>query len=225
MSPSPGSDSLSFFDNPDLSGPNYAFEAALAAHGKHSIAGIDEAGRGPLAGPVVAAAVILDTDNIPCGLNDSKRLTKQRRGQLFIEITATARVAWSSATVAEIDAMNILQATFLAMGKAVAMLGKKPDACLIDGRDVPLALRHGGHAIIGGDARSLSIAAASIIAKVVRDAMMQQADNAWPGYGFGRHCGYGTPAHFAALQALGPCPLHRRSFAPVALECQMRGIA
>jgi ribonuclease HII len=216
MSPKPGADSLAFFDDEQSEGPDFSLEIMLAGRGRRRIAGIDEAGRGPLAGPVVAAAVILDPGKIPDGINDSKALPRQAREQLFLEITQNAQVAWCAVRVEEIDRINILQATFVAMCRAASMLGSAPDACLIDGRDVPLPLRSTGQAIIRGDARSLSIAAASIVAKVVRDAMMSEADMRWPGYGFCTNAGYGTPEHLVALREAGPCPLHRRSFAPVA---------
>jgi ribonuclease HII len=222
MSPEPGADSLSFFDSAVSDGPDYAIEAMLAGRGRRLIAGVDEAGRGPLAGPVVAAAVILDPNAIPTGIDDSKAMTRRARERLFVEITASARTAWAAVNAAEIDRRNILQATFLAMTTATKMLGIEPDACLIDGRDVPVPLKSIGTAIVKGDSRSLSIAAASIVAKVVRDAMMMQADAAWPGYGFARNAGYGTAEHLEALARLGPCPIHRRSFAPVAAALASR---
>jgi ribonuclease HII len=222
MSPEPGADSLSFFDDAGSGGPDYAIEAMLAGRGRRLIAGVDEAGRGPLAGPVVAAAVILDPGAIPEGIDDSKAMSRQARERLFGEITASARIAWAAVGAGEIDRLNILQATLAAMTRAVWMLGAEPDACLIDGRDVPMALKPVGTAIVRGDSRSLSIAAASIVAKVVRDAMMVQAEMRWPGYGFARNAGYGTAEHLAALSHLGPCPIHRTSYAPVAATVAAR---
>lgn len=195
--------------------PDHAFEDWLVRSGKPLVAGIDEAGRGPLAGPVVAAAVILDPSAIPAGLNDSKLLGKARRERLFEEIIASCDVAWCSVCALRIDRINILAATLEAMTAAFRALPRRADACLIDGRDVPPPLHGLGHAVIKGDSRSLSIAAASIVAKVARDRMMEQADADFPGYGFARHAGYGTRAHREALEALGPCVLHRRSYAPV----------
>ncbi|HSO48189.1 MAG TPA: ribonuclease HII [Rhizobiaceae bacterium] len=216
MPPKPGADSLSLLDEGPVKGPDYSFELMLAGRGRRKIAGVDEAGRGPLAGPVVAAAVILDPGNIPDGINDSKAMTRAARERLFIDITQNARVAWCAVRAEEIDRINILQATFVAMCRAVSMLGTEPDSCLIDGRDVPSGLRHFGQSIVRGDALCLSIAAASIVAKVVRDAMMLEADARWPQYGFATNAGYGTAEHMLALQEAGPCPLHRHSFAPVA---------
>lgn len=180
------------------------------------VAGIDEAGRGPLAGPVVAAAVILDARRPVTGLADSKALSPQRRDALAALIRERA-LAWStaSADVAEIDALNILQATMLAMRRAVEALAIAPQEALVDGNRCPqLACR--ARAIVKGDRDVAAISAASILAKTTRDAMLVELDRAWPQYGFARHKGYGTPAHLAALQRHGPCPAHRRSFAPVA---------
>jgi ribonuclease HII len=216
MSPKPGADSLSLFQPGTPEGPDFALETMLIARGRGRIAGVDEAGRGPLAGPVVAAAVILDPRAIPPGINDSKAMTRAARNRLFSDITASAQVAWASVTAAEVDRHNILQATFMAMARAVRMLGETPDACLIDGRDVPLPLKPMGQAVVRGDSLSLSIAAASIVAKVVRDTMMASADATWPGYGFASNAGYGSARHMAALAEIGPCPIHRRRFAPVA---------
>ena len=179
------------------------------------IAGVDEAGRGPLAGPVVAAAVILDPENIPDGLNDSKKLTEKKRETLFEAIFASAHVGWCSASPAQIDTMNIRGATLYAMTQAVSALPMTADAVLIDGRDVPPDLMDRGQALIKGDARSVSIAAASIIAKVIRDRMMKQAAGQFPQYGFEKHKGYGSKAHRDAIAEHGPCPIHRRSFAPI----------
>ncbi len=180
------------------------------------VAGIDEAGRGPLAGPVVAAAVILDPARPVAGLRDSKLLSPQRRECLAIEIRARS-LAWAVAecSVAEIDALNILQATLLAMRRAFDALRVKPAQALVDGdRCPPLACP--AQAIVKGDRDVAAISAASILAKTARDAMLIELDRAYPMYGFARHKGYGTPEHLAALDLHGPCPEHRRSFAPVA---------
>jgi len=197
-------------------GPNYEHEAALLAKGMANIAGVDEAGRGPLAGPVVAAAVILRPNRIPPGLDDSKKLSAERRALLFDLILRDAFVAWTSMPAAEIDRRNIRVATLAAMARAAEALPVRPDAVLIDGRDIPPDMRFRTRAIVKGDASSLSIAAASIVAKVARDRMMEQASADFPGYGFSAHVGYGTRLHGEALTRLGPCAIHRRSFAPVA---------
>ncbi len=215
MSPLPGTDSLPFLKR-ENGMPDFSNEMILRAQGNRYVAGVDEAGRGPLAGPVVAAAVILDPSAIPSGLDDSKRLSAKARERLFECLAKTAMISWSAVCPNEIDRMNILQATFKAMSRAVAGLPIPPDACLIDGRDVPPMMRRIGHALIGGDRRSASIAAASIVAKVVRDAMMREAAAAFPQYGFDRHSGYGTQFHMDALAQFGPCPIHRQSYAPVA---------
>lgn len=194
--------------------PDLTIENAHIKQGRYRVAGVDEAGRGPWAGPVVAAAVILDHANIPPGLNDSKKLSPAKRDQLFEHINATAQTAVVVLPPEIIDDINILQATMRAMQQAVENLPEKPDAVLIDGNRLP-QLACTGEAIIKGDARSLSIAAASIIAKVTRDRIMQDLDKKHPGYGFAQHKGYGTKAHAAALEILGPCPAHRKSFAPV----------
>nr|WP_245396655.1 ribonuclease HII [Jiella sonneratiae] len=183
--------------------------------GRRFVAGIDEAGRGPLAGPVTAAAVILDPNDIPDGLDDSKALTAERREALFVKILATATVASACASAAEIDRFNIRGATLIAMRRALAALGAAPDHALVDGRDVPPGCPCEASAVIGGDAACLSIAAASIVAKVVRDRMMRRACLAFPGYGFSRHMGYATAAHLEAIALLGPSPLHRMSFSPM----------
>lgn len=178
------------------------------------IAGVDEAGRGPLAGPVVAAAVVLREGGI-AGLGDSKKLSAARREALFALITARCIVGVGQASVAEIDRLNILQATMLAMTRAVAALGVEPDEVLVDGNRLP-DWRWRARAIVAGDATEPAISAASIIAKVTRDRMMIEAHAAYPGYGFARHKGYGTAEHLAALAKHGPSPLHRANFAPVA---------
>lgn len=193
-------------------GPDYALERALAAHGP--VCGVDEAGRGPWAGPVVAAAVILDEVALPAGINDSKKLTAERREALALEIRAHAHVGVGLADVDEIDRLNIREATFVAMARAVAALPVRPAHALIDGRDAP-EVGCPARAVIKGDGLSLSIGAASIIAKTVRDTMMTELGAAHPGYGFERHMGYGTAAHKAALERLGPCVHHRKSFAPI----------
>ena len=180
------------------------------------MAGVDEAGRGPLAGPVVAAAVILPEKFSHSLLNDSKQLTERKRDALYTEITAHSEIRWAFAIVEsdEIDRLNILRATHEAMRRAVAQLDPQPQHVLIDGLPVrPFPLPQ--TALVGGDARSFSIAAASIIAKVTRDRLMRGHDAKFPGYDFARHKGYGTPQHLAALKQHGPCPIHRRSFLPV----------
>lgn len=181
----------------------------------HLICGIDEAGRGPLAGPVCAAAVILREDRPIAGLADSKKLTEKRRLALEIEIRAHALafgIGWASAE--EIDTLNIRQANFLAMRRAVDALGVAPSLALVDGHDPPpLACKV--EVIVGGDATIPAISAASILAKTARDAVMIELCAQYPGYGFAKHKGYGSAAHLLALRTLGPCPAHRRSFAPV----------
>ncbi len=194
--------------------PDFAHEARLRARGFELVAGVDEVGRGPLAGPVVAAAVILDPDHLPDGLNDSKKLTASVRERLFTEIMRHAHVAIASIPAERIDAINIRQATFEAMAGAVNGLAVRADFALIDGRDVP-PLPCPAEALIGGDRRSLSIAAASIIAKVTRDRMMTLLAQTYPDYGFEKHMGYGTEKHLKALDLHGPTPLHRMSFAPL----------
>ena len=184
------------------------------------VAGVDEAGRGPLAGPVVAAAVILGPDCRLAGLDDSKKLPAGRRDHLAAEIRATAlawSVAWSDA--AEIDAMNILAATMLAMRRAILGLRVRPEGVQVDGNRLPDLRFQGreiaGEAVVGGDGIVPAISAASIIAKTTRDRIMEQMDVLYPGYGFARHKGYGTESHRARLSEFGPCEQHRRSFAPV----------
>lgn len=181
-------------------------------------AGVDEAGRGPLAGPVCVAAVILDPARPIDGLDDSKRLTERRREALFPLITERA-LAWHIVLVdcAEIDRINILQATMQGMCRAVAGLSRAPELALIDGNRIPDGLSCPGRAIIGGDRLEAAISAASILAKVHRDRHMVALDARYPGYGFARHKGYGVKAHLEALERLGPCLEHRRSFAPVRL--------
>ena len=190
-------------------------ETHAISNGLWPLAGIDEVGRGPLAGPVVAAAVILDPQAVPDGLDDSKKLSAARREELFAIIAQSAlAIGVASATAVEIDLINIRQATLLAMRRAVAALAVQPLSVLVDGNDPPV-LACSCESIIGGDAQIASIAAASIVAKVTRDAMMARLCQRYPAYGFSAHAGYGTPQHRAALQAHGPCPEHRYSFAPV----------
>ena len=198
--------------------PDFAFERALIRGGRRLVAGVDEVGRGPLAGPVGVAAVILDPDDPPEGVDDSKALSAARREALSELIFAkAASVAIAFASVAEIDALNIRGATLLAMARAVAALSPRADFALIDGRDAPPGLCCPARAIVGGDGRSMSIAAASIVAKVARDALMARLDGECPGYGFAAHAGYCTRAHLEALARLGPTPFHRRSFRPKGL--------
>lgn len=196
-------------------GPDFQAETRLKMQNIWPIAGLDEAGRGPLAGPVVAAAVILDEDQIPKGLNDSKKLTDKKRTYLFDEIMACAHVAISTKSAQTIDRTDIRKASLRAMEDAFFGLSVTANFALIDGRDVPLKLAGIGTAMVKGDGRSLSIAAASIIAKVTRDRMMTRAANIYPGYGFEKHAGYGTKAHKQAINDLGPCPIHRMSFRPL----------
>jgi len=189
------------------------FEQPARANAR--VCGVDEAGRGPLAGPVVAAAVILDPDRPIAGLADSKVLSAGRREALALLIRERSLAcAVAEASVEEIDRLNILQATLLAMRRAVEALGQGAEYALVDGNQMP-RLPIPGRPIIGGDASEPCIAAASILAKTTRDALMRAFDERHPGYGFAQHMGYATPAHLASLQQLGPCGLHRRSFAPV----------
>jgi len=191
-------------------------ERKLRASGCVLIAGIDEAGRGPLAGPVVAAAVILPERFRHNTLDDSKKLSAERREAIFVELTAQAEICWAAAVVEteEIDRINILRATHQAMRRAVAALARVPDHVLIDGLPVrPFPVQQ--TALVGGDALSFSIAAASVIAKVTRDRIMVEMDQRHPGYEFAQHKGYGTELHLARLKQHGPCPIHRRSFLPV----------
>lgn len=190
------------------------------------IAGIDEAGRGPLAGPVFAAAVILDPERPIQGLNDSKKLSEIQRGTLAVQIQERA-LAWhvASASVDEIDTLNILQATMLAMQRACAGLSIVPDQALIDGNRIPHGLTCPAQAIVKGDASVAAIAAASILAKTARDTDCMQLHSRYPDYAFDQHKGYGTALHMQQLALHGPCPAHRRSFAPVRrwLEAQKAG--
>jgi ribonuclease HII len=188
----------------------------LEIHGG-PIAGVDEAGRGPLAGPVVAAAVVLDPANIPDGIADSKTLEADVRRSLYQAILETAQVGIGIAGVDRIDSDNILNASLWAMADAVAQLGRRPRLVLVDGNKVPPQLDCASRAIVRGDAKCLSIAAASIVAKVARDTIMIELARDYPGYGFERHKGYGTAEHHAAIERHGVTPHHRRSFKPVQL--------
>ena len=192
--------------------PDYSFEDAARAGGFHFICGVDEAGRGPLAGPVCAAAVILPPGCEIDGLNDSKKLTEQKRETLFPVIQQKA-LAWSVAyaEVAEIDAFNILQATFLAMRRAVEGLSIPADYALVDGNRMP-PLAIGGETVVKGDSRSMSIAAASVLAKVSRDHVMLELDKQYPQYAFARHKGYGTALHYERINLYGVSPVHRVTF-------------
>lgn len=189
------------------------------------IAGVDEAGRGPLAGPVVAAAVILPTRALPFHdrLDDSKKLSTSQREALAEQIWAECKVGLGIAEPAEIDRLNILHATMAAMRRALLALSNTPEMALIDGNRVPEGLPCRATAIVGGDASEPAIAAASIIAKTFRDQLMVEAEVRFPGYGFAGHKGYPSPAHRAALTELGPCALHRLSYAPVAAAKQAKG--
>lgn len=190
--------------------PDFSREAALGGR----VAGVDEVGRGPLAGPVMAAAVVLDPGRIPEGLNDSKLLSAKKREALYPVILECAEVSVGIASVEEIDSINILQASFLAMRRALAGLSGL-DHALIDGRMIPQGLPCPATGIIKGDGISLSIAAASIVAKVRRDALMVDLAQQHPGYGWETNMGYGSKSHISALARLGPSPHHRRSFRPV----------
>lgn len=200
--------------------PNYTLEKKLIARGLTPVAGVDEAGRGPLAGPVMVAAAILPKGFAPKGLDDSKKLTERRREALYERITdPDSGVIWASAAAEadEIDKHNILNATHRAMARAASALFIEPAIALIDGRPVKgFPFPH--EAVVKGDSKSLSIAAASIIAKVERDRIMVAHSESFPHYGFERHKGYGTKLHLEALKEHGPCEIHRQSFAPVA-EC------
>ena len=205
--PAPAKSSKSF--------PTFALEQLVLEAGGGPVCGVDEAGRGPWAGPVSAAAVILNIDDIPAGLDDSKALTAARREALEIEIKARA-VAWGVgfASVEEIGELNILHATGLAMCRAIEALAVAPVSALVDGNyrfKLPCDVR----TVVGGDGLSLSIAAASILAKTARDKLMIELDAVYPGYGFASHKGYNAPIHQTALQTLGPCPAHRRAWAPI----------
>ncbi|MDS9951087.1 MAG: ribonuclease HII [Planktomarina sp.] len=195
--------------------PNFEFETKLHKQGYQNVAGVDEVGRGPLAGPVYAAAVILGPGKIPAGLNDSKKLSAKNRNSVLESILEYADISIASASEREIEQINILQASHLAMVRAVAGLKKKPDYVLVDGNLIPQDLRIPATAVIKGDARSLSIAAASIVAKVKRDLVMSDLAQHYPGYGWEKNAGYPTTEHLKALQDLGVTPHHRRTFKPV----------
>ncbi|WLS09462.1 ribonuclease HII [Shinella sumterensis] len=216
MAKSTSSDSRLLFDMPE--GPDFSMEMAARKRGLWPVAGTDEAGRGPLAGPVVAAAVVLDPDNIPEGLHDSKQLSAARREMLFARIMETAFVSVASSSSRRIDTIDIRKASLDAMRRAVAGLEVAPKLVLTDGRDVPPGLACEGRAVVKGDALSVSISAASIVAKVMRDRMMARAEETYPGYGFAVHAGYATQVHRTAIESIGPCRLHRMSFRPLRKE-------
>lgn len=195
--------------------PDFTFETTAYESGARFVAGVDEVGRGPLCGPVTAAAVILDPARIPAGLADSKVLTAARREAIAAELRATARFAIAHAEVEEIDRLNILQASHLAMCRAIEALEGPVDYALIDGNRLPKALSCKGVAVVKGDAKVLSIAAASILAKVERDRLMVELAQQYPGYGWEQNAGYPTAQHLQALLDLGVTPAHRRSFKPV----------
>lgn len=192
--------------------PDFSHERAA---GPGPVCGVDEVGRGPWAGPVVAAAVILDPEDIPEGIDDSKRLPAARRAEIYDALRFGARIGVGVATVSEIDRLNILQASFVAMRRAMAALGPPPALALIDGKLTPPDMACSVRPLVGGDALSLSIAAASIVAKVTRDRIMVALAQQFPGYGWDRNMGYGVRAHSEALARLGITPHHRRSFKPI----------
>ena len=190
----------------------YEFEQAARREGYAAVCGVDEAGRGPLAGPVCAAAVILPRGLVIEGLNDSKKLTEKRRESLYGEITSSAEAyGIAFASVEEIEELNILGATSLAMNRAIAALGREIDLALIDGNR-NAGIEYPSRAVVKGDSLCASIAAASVLAKVTRDRYMTELDERYPGYGFAKHKGYGTKAHYAAIRELGASPVHRPSF-------------
>ncbi len=191
---------------------HFRAERKLFREGFLRVAGVDEAGRGPLAGPVVAAAVGLDPKKIPKGLADLKRPTAAAREEAFARLCKSAEISFAFSSVAAIDRINILQATLVAMRRAVLGLSAPVDAVLVDGNVVPQKMPCEARPLVDGDATSLSIAAASIVAKVIRDRLMTRCDGAFEGYGLAAHKGYSTKSHQQALEALGPCRLHRRSF-------------
>jgi ribonuclease HII len=196
--------------------PNFRAERKLFREGFLRVAGVDEAGRGPLAGPVVAAAVVLNPKRIPKGIADSKILTADAREEIFAALCRTAEISFAFSSVTAIDRFNILQATLIAMRRAVRGLSAPVDAVLIDGNVVPQKMPCEARPMVDGDAKCLSIAAASIVAKVIRDRLMTRCDSAFNGYGLASHKGYSTRQHQEALVELGPCRLHRRSFWRVA---------
>jgi ribonuclease HII len=195
--------------------PDFEMEKAAYAAGRLRVAGVDEVGRGPLAGPVTAAAVVLDPARIPEGLNDSKQLSKKRREALAEALLACASVSIGHASVEEIEQVNILRASHLAMQRAVAGLDIAPDHVLIDGSMVPRGMNLSVEPVVKGDTRCLSISAASIVAKIARDRIMVDLAQQHPGYGWETNMGYGSKSHIAALQNLGVTPHHRRTFKPV----------
>jgi ribonuclease HII len=205
--------------DPDIR-PTFRRERAALKRGVWPVAGCDEAGRGPLAGPVVAAAVVLDPARIPRGMNDSKKLDRDEREKLYEKICASAQVAVAFGSTARIDRDNILRASLWALARAVRALPVRPKLVFVDGRD-KIDAGCDCEAVISGDALVLSIAAASIVAKVTRDRLMARLGVAHPGYGFERHMGYSVPEHFDALLRLGPTIHHRRSFAPVAARYEI----
>ncbi|HKV55500.1 MAG TPA: ribonuclease HII [Candidatus Binataceae bacterium] len=195
--------------------PNLRYERKLWRDGLTAIAGVDEAGVGPMAGPVVAAAVIFEPEVFIRGVNDSKQLKAEEREELFVKISERAiAIGVGVASHHEIDEVNIFWATMAASARAVLTMLRAPDHVLVDGRLIP-ELSFPQTRIVGGDRKSFSIAAASIVAKVTRDRMMVEYDSEFPAYGFAQHKGYCTPDHFATLERFGPSPIHRRSFAPV----------
>jgi ribonuclease HII len=208
-------------NEPELK-PSFRRERRALAQGIWPVAGCDEAGRGPLAGPVVAAAIILDPERIPRGLNDSKKLDAAAREKLYEKICATAQVAVAFGTVARIDRDNILRASLWALARAVKALPARPQLVFVDG-NIKIDCDCDCQAVVSGDALVSSVAAASIVAKVTRDRLMTRLGLAHPGYGFERHMGYSVPEHFAALAKLGPSIHHRRSFAPVAAKLAALG--
>ena len=195
--------------------PTFSHEDDLRRNGFARIAGVDEAGRGPLAGPVVAAAVVLPRDHVPAGIQDSKKLTAKTRTVILQDLENVADIGVGIATVEEIDEINILRASHLAMCRAIAKLNTRPDHALIDGNLIPRDLSLPSTAIVKGDSLSLSIAAASIVAKTRRDAIMWDLAQQYPGYGWDKNQGYPTKCHKEALQNLGITPHHRRSFKPI----------
>jgi ribonuclease HII len=198
-----------------MSQPDLSLERAALRAGATRVSGVDEVGRGPLAGPVVAAAVVLDLRNIPEGLNDSKKLTARRREALTAALMDAAEVSIAHASVAEIDHLNILRASHLAMTRAIAALPGPPDHVLVDGNMLPEGIIPAAQCVVRGDTLSLSIAAASIVAKTWRDAHMRDLAQQFPGYGWETNAGYPSKSHRQALQNLGVTPHHRRSFKPV----------
>jgi len=195
--------------------PNFDLETAVRLAGARNVAGVDEVGRGPWAGPVVAAAVILDPQAIPDGLNDSKQLSAKRRADLANQLQDCAQIGIGQASVAEIDDLNILRASHLAMERAVAALPIAPDHVLVDGNQIPRGLNHRCDAVVKGDSISVSIAAASIVAKIWRDRLMVDLAQQHPGYGWDTNAGYGTKLHQDGLRKFGVTPHHRRSFKPI----------